>query len=57
MINIIYKILTANDGEQYEDKNNDNNIKYPEYNKNNILDLAKSINKTCILTNKSSLCC
>jgi chromosome segregation ATPase len=40
MINIIYKILTANHGEQYEDhNNNDNAIKYLESNKDDILDL------------------
>ena len=43
MINIIYKILTANDDEQHEDNNNnnDNAIKYLESNKDNILDLAE----------------
>jgi hypothetical protein len=41
MINIIYKILTANDGEQLKDNNNDNAIKYLESNKDNILDLAE----------------
>src|SRR5215212_868754 len=40
MINIIYKILTANDGEQHKD-DNDNAIKYLESNKDNILDLAE----------------
>src|SRR5215208_3720384 len=28
MINVIYKVLTANDREQYKDNNNDNVIKY-----------------------------
>ena len=44
MINIIYKILTANDAEQHKDDNNDNNgnaIKYLESNKDNILDLVE----------------
>ena len=42
MINVIYNILTANDGEQHEDNNNNNNItKYLESNKDSILDLAK----------------
>jgi hypothetical protein len=44
MINIIYKILTANDAEQHKDDNNDNNgnaIKYLESNKDAILDLAE----------------
>ena len=41
MINIIYKILTANDGEQDKDNNNDNVIKYLESNKDNLLDLAE----------------
>lgn len=42
MINIIYKILTANDGEQNKDNNdNDNPIKYLESNKYNISDLAE----------------
>ena len=40
MINIIYKILTAKDGEQHEDNSNDNAIKYLESNKDKILDLA-----------------
>jgi septal ring factor EnvC (AmiA/AmiB activator) len=40
MINIIYKIVTANDGEQQKD-NNDNAIKYLESHKDNILDLAE----------------
>jgi hypothetical protein len=41
MINIIYKILTANDGEQDKDNNNDNVIKYLESSKDNLLDLAE----------------
>jgi predicted transcriptional regulator len=41
MINIIYKILTANDSEQHEDNNNDNAIKYLESNKDNILALTE----------------
>jgi hypothetical protein len=42
MINIIYKILTANDGEQHKDNNNNYNaIKYLESNKDNLLDLAE----------------
>jgi DNA-binding CsgD family transcriptional regulator len=41
MINIIYRILTANDGEQQEDNNNNNAIKYLESNKDNLLDLAE----------------
>ena len=41
MINIIYKILTANDREQYKDNNNnDNVIKYHQPNNDNLLDLA-----------------
>jgi hypothetical protein len=41
MINIIYKILTANNGEQHEDNNNDNAINYPEFNKDSLLYLAE----------------
>ena len=42
MINIIYKILTTNDREQYKDNNNnDNTIKYLQPNNDNILDLAE----------------
>jgi hypothetical protein len=41
MINIIYKILTANDGEQDKDNNNDNVIKYLESNKDSILNLGE----------------
>ena len=44
MINIIYKILTANDAEQHKDDNNDNNgnaIKYLESNKDSLSDLVK----------------
>jgi hypothetical protein len=42
MINIIYKILTTNDLEQYKDNNNNNNvIKYLQPNNDNILDLAE----------------
>jgi hypothetical protein len=42
MINIIYKILTTNDREQYKDNNNnDNAIKYLQPNNDNILDLAE----------------
>jgi len=41
MMNIVYKILTANNGEQHEDNNNDNAIKYLESNKDKILDLAE----------------
>jgi hypothetical protein len=40
MINIIYKILTANDGEQNRD-DNDSITKYLESNKDNILDLEE----------------
>jgi predicted HTH domain antitoxin len=39
MINIIYRILAANGGEQKD--NNDNAIKYLEYNKGSIQDLAE----------------
>lgn len=42
MINTIYKILTAKDGEQPKDNNNDNAIKYLESNKDDILDLAEN---------------
>ena len=42
MINIIYKILTTNDREQYKDNNNnDIAIKYLQPNNDNILDLAE----------------
>jgi hypothetical protein len=42
MVNIIYKIQTANDGEQHKDSNNnDNAIKYFESNKDKILGLAE----------------
>jgi hypothetical protein len=41
MIYIIYKILTVNDGEQHDDNNNDKAIKYLEFNKDNLLDLAE----------------
>jgi hypothetical protein len=41
MINIIYKILTANDNEQHKDDNNNNAIKYLESNMDNILDLVE----------------
>jgi hypothetical protein len=41
MINIIYKILTANNGEQQKDDNNDNVTRYFESYKDNILDLAE----------------
>jgi hypothetical protein len=41
MINIIYKILTENDREQDKDNSNDNVIKYLEFNKDNLLDLAE----------------
>jgi hypothetical protein len=40
MINIIYKILIANDSEEHKDSNN-NAIKYLESNMDNILDLAE----------------
>jgi hypothetical protein len=40
-INVIYKILAANDGEQHKDDNNSNAIKYLESNMDNILDLAE----------------
>ena len=58
MINIIYKILTANDAEQHKDDNNDNNgnaIKYLESNKDNILDLAEKHYQNLVeaLTNDS----
>jgi hypothetical protein len=56
MINIIYKILTANDGEQRKDDNNDDNaIKYLESNKDSILDLAKKHYESIVevLTNKA----
>ena len=58
MINIIYKILTANDAEQHKDDNNDNNgnaIKYLESNKDNILDLAEKHYENLVeaLTNDS----
>jgi hypothetical protein len=33
MVNLIYSIVTANDGEQHKDNNNDNVIKYLESNK------------------------
>ena len=41
MIDIIYKILTANDTEQHEDDNNDNVTKYLEYSKDSLVDLAE----------------
>jgi uncharacterized protein (DUF3084 family) len=41
MINIIYKILTANDGEQHKDNNNNNITKYLEINKDIIIYLAE----------------
>jgi hypothetical protein len=58
MINIIYKILTANDAKQHKDDNNDNNgnaIKYLESNKDNILDLAEKHYENLVeaLTNDS----
>jgi len=40
MIDIIYKIPTANDGDHHK-YNNDNTIKHLESNKYNILDLAE----------------
>src|SRR5215212_315463 len=55
MINIIYKILTANDSEQQKDDNNGNAIKYFESNKDNILDLAEKHFKNLVeaLTNNA----
>jgi predicted transport protein len=55
MINIIYKILTANDGEQDKDNNNDNVIKYLESNKDNLLDLAEKYYESLVeaLTNNA----
>jgi predicted transcriptional regulator len=55
MINIIYKILAVNDGEQHKDNNNDNAIKYLESNKDNILDLAEKHYENLVeaLTNKA----
>ena len=41
MINIIYKILTANDSEQNKDEDNDKVTKYLESNKDRLLDLAE----------------
>ncbi|MDW3632069.1 MAG: hypothetical protein QOK71_11565 [Nitrososphaeraceae archaeon] len=42
MINMIYKILTTNDREQYKDNNNnDSSNKYLQPNNDNILDLAE----------------
>jgi hypothetical protein len=41
MINIIYKILAANDCQQPKGDNNDNAIKYLESNKYNTLDLTE----------------
>ena len=53
MINIIYKIPTANDSEQHKDINNDNAIKHLESNKDSILDLAEKNyeNLITVLTN------
>ena len=43
MSNIIYKILTTNDREQYKDNNNnDSAIKYLQSNNDNILDFQKA---------------
>jgi hypothetical protein len=56
MINIIYKILTTNDREQYKDNNNnDNVIKYLQPNNDNILDLAEKHyeNLVEVLTNNA----
>ena len=54
MVNIIYKILAANDGEQHND-NNDNAIKYLELNKTRILDLSEKNYENVVetLTNDS----
>jgi hypothetical protein len=41
MINIIYKLLTANNSDKHKDNNNDNAIKYLESNKDSILELAE----------------
>jgi hypothetical protein len=41
MINIIYKIPTANNSDKHKDINNDNVIKHLESNKDSILDLAE----------------
>jgi F0F1-type ATP synthase gamma subunit len=41
MIKLIQNIPNANDGEQHKDDNNDNAIKYLEFNKDSILDLAE----------------
>ena len=53
IINIIYKILTANDGEKNRD-DNDNVTKYLESNKDNILDLTEKHYENIVeaLTNK-----
>jgi hypothetical protein len=48
MINIIYKIWTANDDEQHKDNNNDNTIKYLESNKDNILNLVEKHYKNLV---------
>jgi hypothetical protein len=55
MINIIYKILTANDGEQDKDNNNDNVIKYLESNKDNLIDLVEKYYENLVeaLTNSA----
>jgi malic enzyme len=41
MIDIIYKIPTANDSEQQKDDNNDSVTKYLESNKDSLIDLAE----------------
>jgi hypothetical protein len=41
MVNVLYKIDTANDGEQHKDDNSNNMTKYLESNKATIVDLAE----------------
>ena len=42
LANLIYSILTANNGEKHKDNDDNNNVtKYLESNKNSILDLAE----------------